>query len=151
MMWDADTAYSAFISLLLSHTPDLSLTFVIVTANNRFDKAVKNAIVASAEKLGAPAPNHGGLSSVHSTPTPTTAKHTTIVNTSSASVAHSTHKTNLPVPTRPAFKQPVFAPHPTDDAVAKADEARYEKAHPVNDVNDAPEVKPRINSRFFRF
>ncbi|KAI0091164.1 glycoside hydrolase superfamily [Irpex rosettiformis] len=121
MMWDADTAYT----------------------NGRFDKSVKTFIVASAEKLGAPAPKKGG--------SPSPVKTNTVTPTHATATHTSTVK---PVPTRPAFKQPVFAPHQTEDSVAIADGARYEKGHQVDDPNDdfddAPEDASRINSRFFR-
>ena len=112
-------------------------------ANNRFDKSVKTAMVASAEKLGAPAPKQNGSSSTKITKTvaPT---HTT-VKTSSVPTTHVTAK---PVPTKPAFRRP-FEPSQTDDAVAMADKARYEKAHQVND--NIPEATPWVKSRLFRF
>ncbi|KAI0696937.1 glycoside hydrolase superfamily [Cytidiella melzeri] len=156
MMWDADTAYN----------------------NGQFDKAVKTAIVASAEKLGASAPKQGSSSSSAKKVTATSSATHIIKTTSSAvpktTATHSVATTNTipkgtatssaihtvqtssdflspsavpvlpPSVTKPAFKQPVFAPHETIDAVAMADKTRYEKAHQT----DAP---PKINSRFFRF
>ncbi|KAI0342621.1 glycoside hydrolase [Trametopsis cervina] len=126
MMWDADTAYT----------------------NNRFDKAVKTAIVSSAIKLGEPPRGSGSSVSVHTatskpaaTPTATHATHTTSV----------AHKSIVPPPqnTEPVISlRPIFAPHQTVDAVAMADKTRYEKAHQTGTPAAYP--KPKVNSRFFR-
>jgi hypothetical protein len=170
MMWDADTAYSE--SPMMS-IPERGLMCAL--ANNRFDKAVKTAIVASAEQLGLPARVSSSAASTH-VPTPTssaaihssTAARSTVVSVPapiahSSSAAHSAAasasapaepKPN-PVPSSEVHVLPV---HPTGDAVATAAQQRYEKtataAQAEPEVTMTPDMEPRsaerVKSRFFR-
>lgn len=140
-------------------------------ANNRFDKAVKSAMVASAAKLtpsSAPIKSSSvltshqassALSSVHkassvfSTPkassTPavshTVAPTSTTLHMPSAVPLPIPPITDEPVPI-PSLKSPVSRPHETVNWAAMADQARWEKTHKISSETPAPVV----NSRFSR-
>lgn len=127
----------------------LIVSCVDFAANNRFDKAVKSAIVSSAAKLGGPA-SVSSSSAVHPSKTSSAAQHAT-GSASSHPPSASASKVQ-PSPAESSNTQAI-AVHPTGDAVASFDEQRHEKTASAVGANPTPEKEPRAvraNSRFFR-
>ena len=124
----------------------------MVLANDRFDKAVKTAIVASAKKLGLGPEPKSPTTATHTSP----AKSTHVATKTAKATSAASHK-GLETPVAqpepaPVFKTGVFSPHQTIDYAAMADKARWEKTYStkISTTGDESTVLDRVNSRFFR-
>lgn len=131
MMWDADTAYN----------------------NNRFDKAVKTAIVASAAKLGGPA-RAPPSSSAAPSKTSSAAQHPTASASSHHTSVSASKSSPIAVPTESKKLAVAAAPAPTHEAAAsEAEDCSEETASPAATIQVTADKEPRavrVNSRFFR-
>ncbi|GJE89922.1 glycoside hydrolase family 18 protein [Phanerochaete sordida] len=130
MMWDADTAYN----------------------NNRFDKAVKTAIVASAAKLGAPA-RAPPSSSAAPSKTSSATQHVTESASSHHASASASKTSAVPVPAPSVTKKIAIADHADGDAAASLAEECAEESASAAAAAPTPDKEPRAeraNSRFFR-
>ena len=145
-MWDADTAYS----MSLSRSP-CSASYSTIVANNRFDKAVKTAIVASAAKLGGPA--REPEPSVEPSKTSSASHHATGSASSHLPSASASKTHAVPVPAPSETKKIAVADNADGDAAASLAEECAEESASAAAAEPTPDKEPRserVNSRFFR-
>lgn len=121
MLWDADAAYSEFYSCMWETKPYFSDLFN--PANNRYDRAIKNALV-------------GGTASTTDTKTATHATSTTSKEATTTSEAITTSLPKLILP----FKDP------RKTARVKRPQGLTLSPREVAPAQDRP-----VTSRFFRF